>query len=156
LNLRNRSHRYAWTLGLLVNIEGRRFLDEGEDFDAYTYARPAMRSSGSLAISLSDFRCETQGGARSQFLHSRHGRGGQYDKDLAENLEINPDVLVETVERYNAAVMNEVPFNPLIHDGKGTKGIYPQKTNWAQKLDTPPYVAYSCTGGLTFTYGGLR
>ena len=47
-------------------------------------------------------------------------------------------------------------FGPLIRDGKGTKGIDPPKTNWAQKLDTPPYVAYSSTGGLTFTYGGIK
>ena len=75
---------------------------------------------------------------------------------MAEKLEINPDVLVETVEQYNGAVMEEVPFNEVIRDGKGTTGIYPPKSNWAQKLDTPPYVAYAATGGLTFTYGGLK
>ena len=34
--------------------------------------------------------------------------------------------------------------------------FYPPKTNWAQKLDTPPYTAYAATCGLTFTYGGLK
>ena len=30
------------------------------------------------------------------------------------------------------------------------------KTNWAQKLDTPPYDAYGVTAGVTFTFGGLK
>ena len=30
------------------------------------------------------------------------------------------------------------------------------KTNWATKLDNPPYFAYSVTGGITFTFGGLK
>jgi len=37
-----------------------------------------------------------------------------------------------------------------------TEGISPQKTNWAQKLDKPPYVAWPVTGGITFTFGGLK
>src|SRR5215468_11954708 len=38
-NRRYRTHRYAWTIGIMVNSEGRRFVDEGEDFHAYTYAK---------------------------------------------------------------------------------------------------------------------
>jgi tricarballylate dehydrogenase len=30
------------------------------------------------------------------------------------------------------------------------------KSNWALKLDTPPYVAYATNCGITFTYGGIR
>jgi tricarballylate dehydrogenase len=30
------------------------------------------------------------------------------------------------------------------------------KSNWAQKLDTPPYEAYGVTAGVTFTFGGLK
>ncbi|HET9199700.1 MAG TPA: FAD-binding protein, partial [Dehalococcoidia bacterium] len=35
-------------------------------------------------------------------------------------------------------------------------GIDPPKSNWAQKLDTPPYTGYAVTCGITFTFGGLR
>jgi len=157
LNLRNRSHRYAWTLGILVNVEGRRFLDEGEDFDAYTYAKTGneiLRQPGNIAYQVFDAKLKEA--LDRNFYTPAMVVEADTIKELAENLEINPNVMVETVERYNAAVMNELPFNPLIRDGKGTRGIYPQKTNWAQKLDTPPYVAYSCTGGLTFTYGGIK
>ena len=40
--------------------------------------------------------------------------------------------------------------------GKGTHGITPPKSNWAQRLDTPPYVGFGVTCGITFTFGGLR
>jgi tricarballylate dehydrogenase len=30
------------------------------------------------------------------------------------------------------------------------------KTNWANKLDAPPYHAYGVTAGVTFTFGGLK
>jgi tricarballylate dehydrogenase len=41
-------------------------------------------------------------------------------------------------------------------DGLHTNGIDPPKTNWAQKLDTPPYVSWPVTGGITFTFGGIK
>ena len=30
------------------------------------------------------------------------------------------------------------------------------KSNWAQKLDKGPFKAFPVTGGITFTYGGLK
>jgi tricarballylate dehydrogenase len=47
-------------------------------------------------------------------------------------------------------------FNPAIKDGKATRGVTPPKSNWAQPLDTPPYVGYAVTTGITFTFGGLH
>jgi tricarballylate dehydrogenase len=41
-------------------------------------------------------------------------------------------------------------------DGKCTDGIAPKKSNWAITIDTPPFVAYAITGGVTFTFGGLQ
>ena len=32
----------------------------------------------------------------------------------------------------------------------------PPKSNWALPLDTPPYVGFAVTCGITFTFGGLR
>jgi tricarballylate dehydrogenase len=60
------------------------------------------------------------------------------------------------LKAYNAAPRPDVPFNPNIHDGFRTIGLAVDKTNWAQKLDTPPYHAYGVTAGVTFTFGGLR
>jgi tricarballylate dehydrogenase len=49
-----------------------------------------------------------------------------------------------------------VPFNPNIRDGLATSGLAIDKTNWAQRLDQPPYEAYTVTTGITFTFGGLK
>jgi tricarballylate dehydrogenase len=63
---------------------------------------------------------------------------------------------VKTMNDFNAAVMKDVPFNPAVKDGKGTRGLAVPKSNWAQPLDTPPYVGYAVTTGITFTFGGLK
>ena len=39
------------------------------------------------------------------------------------------------------------------------EGFFPRaarKSNWAVKIDEPPFVAYPITGGITFTFGGLQ
>ncbi|MEA3157854.1 MAG: tricarballylate dehydrogenase, partial [Betaproteobacteria bacterium] len=48
------------------------------------------------------------------------------------------------------------PFNPAVLDHLSTEGIEPAKTNWAQKLDKPPFYSWAVTGGITFTFGGLK
>ena len=68
---------------------------------------------------------------------------------------IHRDGLVDTVQRYNAAVQPG-EYNPTVLDGKHTDGIDPPKSNWAQPIDTPPYLGYAVTCGITFTFGGLR
>ena len=47
-------------------------------------------------------------------------------------------------------------FDPSRKDGLSSRGLSPEKTNWALRLDEPPYVAYSATGGITFTFGGVK
>jgi tricarballylate dehydrogenase len=61
-----------------------------------------------------------------------------------------------TLDTFNEAVMGDVAFDPTSLDGKGTRGLPLAKSNWAQKIDTPPFKAYPVTGGITFTYGGLK
>ena len=59
------------------------------------------------------------------------------------------------MDDFNAAVAPG-EFNPAVLDGKGTRGVVPPKSNWALPLDTPPFVGYAVTCGITFTFGGLR
>ena len=75
---------------------------------------------------------------------------------LAAKMEgIDGARFLETVRAYNDAVMTEVPFDPTVKDGRGTRGIAPQKSNWANRIETPPFEAYAVTCGITFTFGGL-
>ena len=77
-------------------------------------------------------------------------------EELAEKLEIHPETLARTVREFNAAVVEDRPFDSTIRDGRHTKGLLPPKSNWAQKIDTPPYKAYAVTAGITFSFGGLK
>ena len=67
-----------------------------------------------------------------------------------------PTGALATLNAYNAAPRPDVAFNPNVHDGLRTIGLAIDKTNWAQRLDTPPYHAYGVTAGVTFTFGGLN
>jgi len=53
-------------------------------------------------------------------------------------------------------VRTDVPFNPNVKDGRGTRGLAVPKSNWANTIDEPPFEAYAVTCGLTFTFGGVR
>jgi tricarballylate dehydrogenase len=69
---------------------------------------------------------------------------------------INHQQALKTLTEYNAAVNKNTIFDPTIKDGKNTEGLALPKSNWANVLDTPPFKAYPVTGGITFTYGGLK
>ena len=149
--------KHSYPLGIIVNVKGERFLDEGADFRNYTYAaygrellnqpqRAAFQIFDSKVISLlrDEYRIREVTKAEASTI-----------EELARKLEIDVDGLVRTVREFNAAVQ-PVEFNPTILDGKGTKGITPPKSNWALPLDSPPFVGYAVTTGITFTFGGLR
>ena len=40
-------------------------------------------------------------------------------------------------------------------DGRRTRGLSIDKTNWARAIKNPPFVAYQVSCGITLTYGGL-
>jgi len=154
---RYRTHRYAWTWGIMVNTAGKRFIDEGEDFHAYTYAKTGgeiVKQPGAVAYQIYDQKVMEAVGR--QKYDGAVQVSADTLKELAEKLEINVDGFLQTMEEYNAACVNDRPFSETTRDGLATKGITPPKTNWAQTIDKGPYVAYACTGGLTFTFGGLR
>ena len=68
---------------------------------------------------------------------------------------VDAPALVEEIARFNAAVDVATPFDPTVKDGRGTVGLTIRKSNWANRLDTPPFEAYGITCGITFTFGGL-
>ena len=62
----------------------------------------------------------------------------------------------KTINEFNNSVDHNTSFDPTILDGKSTNGIEIKKSNWAQKIDKGPFKAFPVTGGITFTYGGLK
>ena len=61
-------------------------------------------------------------------------------EDLVKKLEgVDAERCLAELKAYNAAVMTDVPFNPAIKDGRGTRGLKVAKSNWANVLDEPPF-----------------
>jgi hypothetical protein len=79
-------------------------------------------------------------------------------EDLIDQLDIDDKKqALKTVLEYNSCACDvEDGFDPTKKDGLSSKGLALEKTNWALRLDKPPYYAYSATGGITFTFGGLK
>ena len=63
---------------------------------------------------------------------------------------------LKTIKEFNEACCPTDAFDPTALDGLSTTGLSLPKSNWSQPLDTPPFRAYPVTGGITFTYGGLK
>lgn len=150
--------KQSYPLGVVVNIEARRFLDEGADYRNYTYARyggEIMKQPDAIAYQLFDAKTEP---LLRQDEYTAPGvsrfEAGTI-RQLAEKIQLDPDALERLISEFNAAIQ-ERPFHPAIKDGRGTTGIHPKKSNWALALDTPPYYAFAVTCGITFTFGGLR
>ena len=149
--------KHSYQFGLIVNVEGKRFVDEGADFRNYTYAkygREILYQPQRTAFQLFDEK--TKHLLRDEYTIPQVSvvRADTIG-DLADGIGIQRDALERTVEEYNGAVQPG-DFDPTVLDGKGTAGIEPPKSNWALTLDTPPYAGFAVTCGITFTFGGLR
>lgn len=153
--LTDKTNRLSYPWGVLVNARGRRFFDEGEDFQFYTYAKLGgiiLNQPGGVACQIFDAKV-------AHLLEGRYRTGTPVVADsleaLVARLPVDRGACLETLHEYNAAVEGG-SFDPTIRDGLRTKGLDLPKSNWAQRLEVPPYVAYPCTGGITFTFGGVR
>jgi tricarballylate dehydrogenase len=160
LSIPESSYRHSYPMSLMINTEGKRFVDEGAEFYNYTYAKygaEVLKQPGQAAWQVFDAKVKP-------LLRPEYGDKA-VTRVVANTLEelgskmeglTSPETFVATVRAFNAAVRTDVPFNHAVKDGRSTVGIEPPKSNWAHPLDTPPYEAYAITCGITFTFGGLR
>src|SRR5688572_9584142 len=150
-------HSYPW--GIMINANGERFVDEGADFRNYTYAkygRVVLEQPGMMAYQVFDQKIIPM--LRDEY------RIKQVTKVRADTLEelvkkmegVNAENCLREIREYNKAVQNDKPFNMAIKDGRSTKGLKINKTNWANTIEEPPFEAYGVTCGVTFSFGGLK
>ena len=150
-------HSYPW--GIMINANGERFLDEGSDFRNYTYAkngRIILMQPKQFAYQVFDKKIISM--LRDEYRIRRVSKvTANTLEELVEKMEdVDPVKALATIKEYNKAVMTDVPFDPNVKDGRGTKGLTIPKSNWANTVDEPPFEAYAVTCGLTFTFGGLK
>lgn len=141
------------SLGVVVNREGERFYDEGEDFWPKRYAiwgRLVAQQPGQIGYSIIDSK------AVGHFMPPVFaGVEANSLDELARKLGLPVESFVHSIEAYNAACRVGT-FDHTVLDDCRTHGISPAKTHWARPLDTPPYFGYALRPGVTFTYLGLK
>jgi len=149
--------KHSYPIGIVVNLEGKRFVDEGADFRNHTYAkygREVMKQPKRAAVQL--FDAKTIDMVRDEY---RIKQVTKFTSDtlegLAEGLGIDKEGLLATVREFNAACQPG-SYNPAVLDGVKTAGISPPKSNWALPIDKAPFTGFAVTCGITFTFGGLK
>ena len=153
------SYRHSYPFSIMINSEGMRFLDEGADFRNYTYAkygRIVLEQPGNFAWQIFDAQV-------AHLVRDEYKLRG-VTKVEADTLQVlvkkMQDVdcmqFLSTIEEYNSAVTTNIIFDPNVKDGRRTNGLKINKTNWANKIDKAPFVAYAVGCGITFTFGGVK
>lgn len=158
LELTNQLTRGGYPLGIIVNRDGVRFVDEGADYRNYTYARygrDILSQPGSAAFQIFDSSSRGMLRAEEYDMPGVSVVCADTVDELALRAGIDRTGLEETVRSFNASISDAVPFDPNIKDGRKARTT-PPKSNWARSLASPPFYAFPVTCGITFTFGGLK
>ncbi len=138
---------------IVVNQHAQRFYDEGEDVWPKRYAiwgRLVAQQPGQIAWSIIDQK------SANLFMPSVFPAiTANSIGELAHKIGLDVATLEKTVADYNAAVQPG-EFNVQKLDNCHTEGLEPAKTNWARRIDQPPYICYPHRPGITFTYLGVK
>lgn len=132
--------------GVLVNVEGKRFVNEGQTYKALGNA--GMAQTGGVAFQIFDKKVLDTALEDSSVNNYQEGIAGGYIRmadtiaDLAACMGLDPVVLEQTIERYNADVRNGVDTE----FGRTSKLL---------TVDTAPFCIAASANALTTTYGGI-
>jgi tricarballylate dehydrogenase len=139
---------------VLVNRNGDRFYDEGEDVWPKRYAiwgRLIAQQPGQIAYSICDSK------AFPLFMPSVFPAfKADTLEELAVKMKLDPAQIRATIDGFNKAVKPGQVFDNLKLDGNTTEGLTPNKTNWARVVDKPPFYGYPLRPGITFTYLSVK
>lgn len=156
---RKNYRKISYFLGVMLNAEGARFVDEGANFRNYTYAQygaAILEQPGQFAWQVFDSKVFDLLYAEYRFHDAHFIEAEKLEVLVAEMEGVDADAALETLAAFNDAVDESVAFDPTTLDGKSAATLAPPKSHWAQKIDTGPFRAFPVTGGVTFTYGGLK
>ncbi len=151
--------KHSYPFSIMLNANGERFVDEGADFRNYTYAkygRVILNQPGQFAWQIFDAKVVHLLRDEYRIRQVTKVQAGTLEELVGRLDDVNPRRALETIKAYNDAVQTGTPFNPNIKDGRGTSGLAVPKSNWANRIDQPPFEAYAVTCGITFTFGGVK
>ncbi|QDC10285.1 FAD-dependent tricarballylate dehydrogenase TcuA [Oceanicola sp. D3] len=138
---------------VVVNRDGERFYDEGEDVWPKRYAiwgRLVAAQPEQVGYAIIDSK------SLELFMPSVFPPiKADTIEGLAQQMGLPEAKLAETITTFNNACRPGA-FHPTELDGLATEGLELPKTNWARSINEPPFYGYSLRPGVTFTYLGLR
>jgi tricarballylate dehydrogenase len=138
---------------IVVDRDGRRFADEGSDIWPRRYAswgRLIADQSGQVAYSVYDSQ------AAKHFMPSMFpAHTGNTVAAVADEAQLDGARLEATVTEFNDHVDPDGHFDPSALDACTTLGLIPPKSNWALRIETPPFHILPLRPGITFTYMGV-
>ena len=150
----------VFNYGMLVNRDGRRFVDEAPATVDATYesiTRIIQTQPGGIAWAVFDQRIEDVPNWRVSVRSDQPPIEAQTLVGLAEICGINPEGLAEEAAAFNAACPDDTGFSPLQLDGlRASPTGQPRKSNWSRTIAKPPFFAFPIITGNCFTFGGLR
>lgn len=151
---------FIFSYGILVNREGKRFIDEAPTTVDACYepiTRTIFHQPDGLVWCILDARHMEIPNYKLGLRTDQPPIVGESIGELATALGLPADTLSDTVHAYNTACRAEkAPYKPLELDGLATNGLHPPKSNWAHPVDRPPFHAYPVISSNVFTYGGLK
>lgn len=126
---------------ILINEEGKRFIDEVGTRDVVSAAEIAQTGSYSWLVvdqAMADASSVIQGYIKKSYTVT----GATYE-ELGKAMGVDAAAFAETMEKWNGYVeaKNDPDFG---------------RTSFANKLDTAPYYAIKVTAGVHHTMGGLK
>lgn len=156
----NGQSRYIYPYAIMVNIRGRRFIDEAEGTRDQTYAsmgRGILEQPGGTAFQIIDAKVREMNLIPGIYETATAFKADTIE-DLAKAIEVDPVTLTQTVDEYNRAVPADRQAVPSAYqvDGVGTVGLNPPKSNFAMTIEQPPFEAFQVRCGMTFTFGGIK
>ena len=139
--------------GIIVNREAKRFISEANSYK--TLGDASLKQPDALGFQIFDQNIMDQS-IKAPKTHDYAGalelgvlRQANSIADLAREVGLNPDTLVETVDRYNAAV----DAGGDTELGRKTLAMGVGKL---VRLDRAPFYIYPCAPSLFTTYGGVK
>lgn len=126
---------------ILVNQEGKRFINEVETRDIVSAAEVAQ--PGGYAYLIFDDAMVQKSGPLQNYLKKGFVKEAKSVEELAKVLEIQEKNLVETMKKWNENVVNQ-------------KDEEFGRTSFVTELKTAPFYAIKLSPGVHHTMGGLR
>ena len=150
--------KHSYPIGIIVNANGERFVDEGADFRNHTYAkygREVMKQPQRMAVQIFDDK--TIDMTRDEYRIRQVTKAeANTIEELAQKLEISAEGLVRTVRDFNAACQpGELQSGDPRRQVAPRASRRPSPTGRCRSTSRRS-TAMSVTCGITFSFGGLK